>query len=231
MSAASTAVARARERETERVRHLEVAATAAQRRARPRLVYAIIVVGGIGAILLAQLLLSIATAGGAYRISALQVQQRDYLRQQAALGERLDVLRSTQNLTRDAEALGMVASGDPVFLDVASGAVQGTASPAGGALTGAGNLVGNSLLSGSAIDRNAAAPANQADQSADPAATQEEGGGISTPGAPATAGTPTDPATTTPTGAAAGTTGAPAGSTTTPSVPSAPGVLPSPTTH
>lgn len=226
MSGTATALRIPRAREAKRIRHLEVAATAAQRRARPRLVYAVIVVGGIGAILLAQLLMSIATADGAYRISALQIQARDYARQQSALGERIDVLRSTQNLTRDAEALGMVSSGDPVFLDVATGAVRGTATAAGGSLTGAGNLVGNALLSGSAISRDAAtAVRDQASRPADPTVVQEDGGGIATPGAPATTGTPAgaadDPSA----------PGAPPGAAPVPPVPSAPGVLPSPTTR
>lgn len=186
-------------------RHLEVAPSHAQRRARPRLVYAIIVVGGIGAVLLAQLLLSIATADGAYRISALQVQQRDYSRQQSAIQEQLDVLRSTQNLTRNAEALGMIASGNPVFLDASTGQITGTASAAGGTLTGGGNLIANALLSG----------AGQAVQ--DP--STPEGGGISTQG--------TSPAP----ASGSGPTGAPAPAASSPPVPSAPGVLPSPTTR
>ncbi|MBI5161917.1 MAG: hypothetical protein HY996_10970 [Micrococcales bacterium] len=201
-------------------RHLEIAATAAQRRARPKLVYAIVIVGGIGAILLAQLLLSIATADGAYRISALQVQERDYSRTQSATRERLDVLRSTQNLTRNAEALGMIASGNPVFLDAGSGQVSGVPSAAGGSLTASGNLIANALLSGSAIDPAALAAQNAvADQAARDSmaadAATAEGGGISTPGALA------DP----------GAAGAPAPTASAPSLPSTPGVLPSPTTR
>lgn len=219
MSAMAVATARqhAAERES---RHLEIAATRAQRRARPKLVYAIVIVGGIAAILLAQLLLSIATADGAYRITALQVQERDYSRQQSAIQEHLDVLRSTQNLTRNAEALGMIASGNPVFLDASTGGVTGAPSPAGGTLTGGGNLIANSLLTGSAIDSAAVTAQNQAADASAAGTTDaaggatEEGGGISTPGAPAATGT-----------------GAPATPAPTPSVPSTPGVLASPTTR
>lgn len=204
-------------------RHLEVAATSAQRRARPKLVYAIVIVAGVGAILLAQLLLSIATADGAYRISALQVQERDYSRAQSAAQERLDVLRSTQNLTRNAEALGMIASGNPVFLDAGSGQVSGVPSAAGGSLTGSGNLIANALLSGSAIDPAALAAQNAAaDQAAGnptgDSAVAEEDGGISTPGAPAAQ-------------ADQGAAGAPAPAEPAPSVPSTPGLLPSPATR
>ncbi len=111
---------------------------------------AIVTISGIAAILLAQLLLSIVLADGAYTIAGLQTQQRDLLRQEQALTEQLEVLSSTQNLTANAEHLGMVASGNPVFLDLSTGAVSGDPTPAGGSLTGSsGNRIGNSLLSGS----------------------------------------------------------------------------------
>jgi hypothetical protein len=140
---------------------LEVAPTRVQRRARPRLVHAVITMAGIGVILMAQLLLSIVLADGAYQISALQSQQRDLLRQQEALAENLEILSSTQNLIANAERMGMVASGNPVFLDLATGAVSGNASAAGGSLTGGqGNLIGNALVTSSmVIDPNVERPA------------------------------------------------------------------------
>jgi hypothetical protein len=128
-------------------RHLEVAPTRAQRRARPRLLPAVITMAGIGVILLTQLMLSIVLADGAYRIADLQTAQRDLQRQEQALTEQLEVLSSTQNLTANAEHLGMIASGNPVFLDLTTGAVSGNPTPAGGSLTGsAGNQIGNSLI-------------------------------------------------------------------------------------
>lgn len=140
--------------------HLEVAPTRAQRRARPRVLPAVITIGGIAVILLGQLLMSIAVAGGAYQISDLQSQQRDLERQQQALTENLEVLSSTQNLTANAENLGMVASGNPVFLDLTTGAVTGNPTAAGGSLTGAaGNQVGNSLLKGTALVEPSGEPA------------------------------------------------------------------------
>jgi len=136
-------------------RHLEVAPTRVQRRARPKVLPALVTVTGIGVILLAQLLLSIAVADGAYQIADLQGAQRDLQRQEQALTENLEVLSSTQNLTANAEHLGMIASGNPVFLDLSTGAVSGNPTAAGGTLTGAsGNQIGNSLLDGSSlIDR------------------------------------------------------------------------------
>jgi len=204
---------------TEAPRHLEVAASRAQRRARPKVVYALIVVAGIGVILFAQLLLSIALADGAYRISSLQTQQRDYTRQQESLQERLDVLGSTQNLTTRAEDLGMVKSGYPVFLDAGTGAVTGTSSDSGGSLVGAsGNLVGNSLLKGDGVDDQAVQDAQE--QNAAQTPTTEEDGGIATTTGGSDTGT-----------TATGTTGGSSGGGTGANVPSAPGVIPSPTTH
>ena len=133
-------------------RHLEVAPTRQQRRARPKLLPALVTVTGIGVILLAQLLLSLAVADGAYEIADLQGAQRDLQRQEQALTENLEVLSSTQNLIANAEHLGMIASGNPVFLDLSTGAVSGNPTAAGGTPTGAaGNQIGNSLLAGSTL--------------------------------------------------------------------------------
>lgn len=129
-------------------RHLEIAPVTAPRR-RPRALVGVVTIGGIGLILMTQLLLSIVLADGAYTIAGLQAQARDLQRQEQALSEQLEVLSSTQNLTMNAEHLGMVASGNPVFLDLTTGVVSGNPTPAGGSLTGAsGNQIGNSLLAG-----------------------------------------------------------------------------------
>ena len=133
-------------------RHLEIAPSRAQRRARPRVVYAFATIAGIGVILLAQLLLSIVLADGAYRISELQTAQRDLVRQQHALTEELQVYSSTQNLAANARELGMVASGNPVFLNLETGKVTGHGSAAGnGGIGSHKNLVGNALLDPSMV--------------------------------------------------------------------------------
>jgi hypothetical protein len=152
MSALPLASARPSRSTTTPRRHLEVAPTRAASRARPRLLPAVVTISGIGVILLAQLMLSIVLADGAYTIAGLQTEQRDLQRQEQALTEDLEVLSSTQNLTANAENLGMVASGNPVFLDLSTGAVSGNPTPAGGSLTGSsGNQIGNSLLVGSQL--------------------------------------------------------------------------------
>jgi hypothetical protein len=158
-------------------RHLEVAPTRAQRRARPRVLPAIVTIAGIGVILLAQLLLSIVLADGAYTIANLQTQQRDLERQEQALTEQLEVLSSTQNLIANAENLGMIASGNPVFLDLSTGKVSGNPTPAGGSLTGSrGNQIGNSLLTGSTLVE----PSDPDDGSASSAQSSSGGGGSAT---------------------------------------------------
>lgn len=171
-------------------RHLEVAPTRGQRRARPRVLPAIITISGIGAILLAQLLLSIVLADGAYSIASLQTQQRDLQRQEQALTERLEVLSSTQNLIANAENLGMVASGNPVFLDLSTGGVSGNPTAAGGSLTGSsGNQIGNSLLTGMTLVEPA--PPENAASSSTQNSSASGGSTAQNPSSPGTIPSPT----------------------------------------
>jgi hypothetical protein len=169
-------------------RHLEIAPTRAQRRARPRLAHAMVTVAGIVAILMVQLLLSFVLADGAYQISSLQSDQRDLLREQQALDERLELLGSTQNLTANAEALGMVASGNPMFLNVETGGVSGSGSHVGALPR---NLVANSLLDGSTVIDPAAL---QAARDAE-AASGDTGGSTLQGVTPASSTTTTTPGT------------------------------------
>ncbi len=135
----------------EHPRHIEIVSTRSQRRARPRTVYALVTVAGLFVILMAQLLLSIVLSNGAYQISALQAQQTELSRDAQTYTEQLDVLKSPQNLSARAEALGMVMSTAPaVYLRLSDGAVIGapTAMQASQAAVvgAAGTLVPNSLL-------------------------------------------------------------------------------------
>lgn len=110
-----------------RVRHVEIVSTRSQRKARPRTVYALVTVAGLFVILMAQLLLSILLSDGAYQITALQNQQIELARDSQTYTEQLDVLKSPQNLSARAEALGMVMSTAPaVYLRLSDGAVIGT---------------------------------------------------------------------------------------------------------
>ena len=103
-------------------RHFEIVSTRSQKRARPRVVYALVAVAGLFLILVVQLLLSIWLSDGAYQISGLQQSQRDLSRDQQALAESLTVLQSPQNLAGRASALGMVMnSGSQGFLSLSGG--------------------------------------------------------------------------------------------------------------
>ncbi len=164
MSAVTQAVLLpAPERDEAPRRHLDIAPTRAQRRARPRIYAALAAIGGIGAILLAQLLMSIVLADGAYHIAALKTEQRDLVREQNAAQERIEELSSTQSLIQNAAALGMVSSGNPVFLDVLTGQSLGVAGPATGQVVGSGgNLILNTLTAdGSTLIDPAALAASQ----------------------------------------------------------------------
>jgi len=127
---------------------VEIGTTRAQRSARPKVAYAVATVTSLFAIFGAQLLLSIVVSDGAYQISALQTQQKELVRTQQDLTERLDLRNSTQFLAASAATLGMIPGSSPQFLDVSTGAVSaapGTTDPSG--CGGACNLVANSLLS------------------------------------------------------------------------------------
>jgi len=124
----------------------EVVTTRRQRRARPRVVHAVTAIVGVLAIVGAQLLLSIAISGGAYRISDLQQEQRALTRQSESLSEQLEIAAATQHLATAAAALGMVPAATTSFLDLATGAATpapGMPDPVG--CGGACNLVPNQL--------------------------------------------------------------------------------------
>jgi hypothetical protein len=130
----------------ERPRHIEIVATREQRRARPRLAYAVVTVASLFAIFAAQLLLSILVSQGAYEIASLKTDQKELLRTEQDLRETLDRLDSTQNLAAQAAHLGMVPNASPLALNLATGGVYGmpgSADPTG--CGGACNLVPNAL--------------------------------------------------------------------------------------
>ena len=142
-------------------RHIEIVSTRAQRRARPKLAYAVITIASLFAIFAAQLLLSIVVSDGAYQVSALQDEQKELLRTQDALTENLNVLDSTQNLSSRAAQLGMVPNSSPLAINLSTGAVYGlpgSADPAG--CGGNCNLITNSQVAAlQPFDPNAAAAA------------------------------------------------------------------------
>lgn len=127
----------------------EVITTKRQRRARPRVLHAIVAIGGVIAIVGAQLLLSIAISGGAYRISDLQQEQRALTRESLSLGEQLSVAAATQHLANAAASLGMIPAPGAAFLDLETGvAVGAPGMPDTTGCGGACNLVPNALTAG-----------------------------------------------------------------------------------
>jgi hypothetical protein len=129
---------------------VEVTPTKAQRRARPRIAYAVVAVAALGVLLLAQLGISMVLSQGAYTLNSLSAEQTNLSRTQQSLSEELRVLDSPQNLARNAQALGMIANSTPVYLDPKTGRVYGTPTPAVAdeATAATSNQVPNSLLDG-----------------------------------------------------------------------------------
>ncbi|MGD8166927.1 hypothetical protein ACEXOS_006855 [Herbiconiux sp. P16] len=126
---------------------IEIVPTRTQKRARPKIAYAAVVVTGVLAIVVTQLLLSIGLSDGAYEISSLQSQQKELDRSNQVLSEQFDKLSSPQNLAASAESLGMVTNSAPVYLRLSDGAVLGSPVAATGtSVTGGQALVPNSLL-------------------------------------------------------------------------------------
>lgn len=208
----------------ERPELVEVAPTKAQRRARPRIAYAVVAVAALGVLLLAQLGISMVLSQGAYTLSSLGAEQTALSRTQQSLSEELRVLDSPQNLARNAQSLGMIANSTPVYLDPKTGQVFGTPTPAAPdeATASSDNQVPNALLDQVPL----------AAKSGDTAASKETGGAAdaSATSAPATDASSTSAPST---GDAGKTTGssASAGASSTPDVESDPNQLQAPATR
>jgi hypothetical protein len=168
-------------------RHVEIVATRAQRRARPKVLHALVVLGALFTIFIAQLLLSIAVSDGAYQIAGLQQSQKELSRTEDALAETLATLNSPQYLVANAAALGMVMATDAAYLRLTDGAVL--AAPGQeirqGCTTMCG-LIGNELTEGLTVINPAATPENTIGQgAAKPGAASGSAGGV-TSGGPST---------------------------------------------
>jgi len=137
------------QRSTEHVeehRRFQIVSPAVGRRSRPRIVYALTAIAGVGAIIVAQLLLSVGISQGAYEISALQASQAELSRTEASVNEDLVRVSSPQSLAANATALGLVSNSNPVYLRLSDGAVLGAPSSASGSQASSASLVPNSLL-------------------------------------------------------------------------------------
>ncbi len=177
-------------------RHIEIVSTRSQKRARPRVVYALVAVAGLFVILMVQLLLSIWLSDGAYQISGLQQSQRELSRDQQALAESLNTLQSPQNLAGQASALGMVMNtGSQGFLSLAGGVTR-VPTPAGAETTvaaDAATYTPNALITPDITALGATATATASASGAGsgaPAASTGAGSVASSTGAPAPAALP-----------------------------------------
>jgi hypothetical protein len=154
---------------------IEIVTTRIQRRARPRIVYALIATAALFVLLLTQLGVSIALSQGAYQISALQNTQTSLQRTQQKYSEKLQVLSSPQNIANNATNLGMVRNANPVYLDLSTDKVYGTPTPATGDAASSHNLIPNSLLSGvKAVTKPKKASESKASASATTGAAAEK---------------------------------------------------------
>jgi hypothetical protein len=120
------------------------------RKARPKLSYALWTVGGVGTILIAQLLMSVALSHGAYEVSSLKSQLTETGWQKESLGEQLETLSSPQYVASAAAGLGMVINSSPAYLRLSDGAVLGQPGQAGAASSiplGPTEYVGNAATS------------------------------------------------------------------------------------
>ena len=170
-------------------RPVEIVTSREQRRARPKIAYALIATAALFVLLLAQLAISIALSDGAYKISDLQAAKTELVRDQQKFGEQRDVLSSPQNLAANADELGMVRNSNPVYLDLATGAVHGSPAPAAGADEAtSGHLIPNTLLEGVPLTTKAPASAADAPATDGSAANTTTGDDATSIGAPTTAG-------------------------------------------
>ncbi|MDY7527541.1 MULTISPECIES: hypothetical protein [Cryobacterium] len=131
-----------------RLRHIEIVATRSQRRARPKIAFALSAVAGVAVIIVAQLLLSVGISQGAYEVSRLQASQTELSRTADSVTEDLVRVSSPQSLAANAEAIGMISNSNPVYLRLSDSAVLGAPSSATGSQAGAASLVPNALLTG-----------------------------------------------------------------------------------
>jgi hypothetical protein len=102
-------------------------------RRRPRLLYAIIAVGGAVTIGAAQMWLSVLTTQGSYELAALSTTQRELGWQSQMLYDDVAGLSSPQYLAANASALGMVINESPNYLRLSDGAILGAGQVALGA--------------------------------------------------------------------------------------------------
>ncbi|MGO2659912.1 hypothetical protein [Mycetocola reblochoni] len=130
-------------------RHITAVPDAPGSRRRPRLTATLTALGGLGLIIVAQLVLGTALSHGAYEISALQTQERNLGWTLQDLNEDVQTISSPQNIARQAQEMGMIVDGSPAYLRLSDSAVlgvPGAATDDAAVPFGDAGMVGNSLL-------------------------------------------------------------------------------------
>lgn len=92
-------------------------------RSGPKLVHGVVAMAGLGAIVMAQLGLSVALADGALEIQSIQQQTSDAQLQQQAMSEQVAAFQSPQHLASTAQGFGMISSEQQHYISLASGEV------------------------------------------------------------------------------------------------------------
>jgi len=108
--------------------------------ARPKVVAAAAVLTGTVCVVVAQLLLSIGTANGAYRLAELEQHSEVLTRQQQVQAESLQALAAPQHLAAQAAALGMVPDDSAAYLDARSGRILGSTEATSGTVQHPGGI-------------------------------------------------------------------------------------------
>ncbi|MEN9715481.1 MAG: hypothetical protein RJA35_948 [Actinomycetota bacterium] len=115
------------------------------RQANPRLAFIGMITLGLLSIALLNLVLNLVTSSGVYELAGLKAEKARLELSSQIVKQQVDSLSSNQNLASAAQAMGMIANANPVFLDVNSQKVYGA--PAAASINAgdrvSGNLIAN----------------------------------------------------------------------------------------
>jgi hypothetical protein len=113
------------------------------------------VIVGFVVIQLLKLVLDIALSQSAYELRNLKLEKIELTTQSQIIGQQVDSLSSQQNLANSAQALGMIANANPVFLRIADQKVFGKPKSA---LNTDGRVAKNNIASAALIQESVLTP-------------------------------------------------------------------------
>ena len=114
------------------------------------------VIIGFVVIQVLKLILDIALSQSAYELRNLKLEKIELTTQGQIIGQKVDSLSSQQNLANSAQALGMIANANPVFLRIADQKVFGKPKSA---LNTDGRVAKNNIASAALIQESVLTPA------------------------------------------------------------------------